>query len=113
PATNKTLMEKAIFGDTAVDSNDFGLMPGAYTMLAPLMYHPTEGDAAMSQANAQNFTDARDLDLSGFGVFPAVRTLNDMNLIRDPGASSAGTDVLAGTPTPVDYLFKAGYDTIA
>lgn len=112
PESNNTLMKKALYGDVAVDSLDFGMMPGAYNMLAPLFYHPNSGDLAQSQINAQNFTDARNLDLSGFGLFAATRSLADMHLIRDPGASTAGTDVLAGTPNKVDYLFKAGYDNI-
>lgn len=113
PESNATLMKKTIFGDVAVDALDFGITPGAYSMLAPLMYHPSSGDAAQSANNSQNFIDARNLGLSGFGSFAAKTTLADIAMIRNPSANSAGVDPLAGTPTKVDYLFKAGYDNVA
>jgi len=112
PGANTELMKKLQFGDIAVDPADFGLMPGAYAMGAPLFYHPSAPDAGQSNANAQNITDARALSMSGFGFFAAAKTLQDMNLIREPSASTAGSDVMAETPTPVDYLFKSGYDNI-
>lgn len=113
PEANTRLMNRALFGDRAAYSLDFGLMPGAYSALSPLFYHPNAGDANQSRANAQNITDARELDLAGWGLFAATTSLADISLIRDPAASSAGVDVLASPAPAPDYLFKKGYEKIA
>ena len=110
PESNTRLMNKAQFGDLVANALDFGVMPGAYTNIAPLFYHPTTGDTANANANAQNITDSRSLSMNGFGLFAAKTSLADIGLIRAPGASSAGTDVLAAPAPKLDYLFKAGYD---
>ncbi|MCX7719452.1 MAG: fibronectin type III domain-containing protein, partial [Candidatus Sumerlaeaceae bacterium] len=112
PAGNTTLMNKAQFGDVAVLASDYGLMPGAWCFVSPLLYHPNTGDVENSNANAQNITDSRSLAMSGWGLYRANTFMPDISLIRAPGASSAGTDVL-GSPAPFpDYLFKKDYDNI-
>ena len=111
-AANRTLMLKSQYGDISAFSLDMGLMPGAMTAVSPLLYHPTSGDTIQSGVNAQNITDARELAMNGFGIYPATQTLADIAAIRAPGASSAGTDVL-GSPAPfTDYLMKANYDNV-
>ena len=111
-AANRTLMLKAQYGDIAAYSLDMGLMPGSMTAIAPLLYHPTSGDTDQSGVNAQNITDARELAMTGIGIYPATQTLADIAAIRAPGASSAGVDVL-GSPAPfTDYLMKADYDNV-
>jgi uncharacterized lipoprotein YddW (UPF0748 family) len=112
PGANTTLMNKAQFGDTVSFSMDYGLMPGAMAAVAPLFYHPTSGDTNQSNCNAQNITDSRALAMDGFGFFSATPTLADISLIRAPGASTAGVDVLANAAVPNDYLFKADYDNV-
>ncbi|MGI8908484.1 MAG: family 10 glycosylhydrolase [Candidatus Sumerlaeaceae bacterium] len=112
PASNTTLMNKAQYGDIAAYNLDFGLMPGALSGLAPLFYHPNTGDVNQSNANAQNITDGRGLAMTGFGLFKASETLTDISYIRQPGASSAGVDVLGTGAAQPDYLFKAGYDNL-
>ncbi|MGB9692332.1 MAG: family 10 glycosylhydrolase, partial [Candidatus Sumerlaeaceae bacterium] len=112
PAANTTLMNKAQFGDVATYSLDCGLMPGAFSTVSPIFYHPTSGDVNQSYCNAQNITDARALAMGGFGLYAATATLADISYIRDPAASTAGTDVLASAAPPCDYLFKKDYDNV-
>ena len=111
-AANTTLMKKAQYGDIAAFSLDMGLMPGAMTAIAPLLYHPNAGDVTQSNVNAQNITDSRGLAMNGFGLYPATQTLADISSIRAPGASTAGTDVLGAVAPFTDYLMKAGYDNV-
>jgi len=112
PASNTRLMNKAQFGDVTNFSSDFGLSPGALGMVSPIFYHPNGADVNQSNANAQNVTDGRALSMSGFGFFAATRTLQDIALIRSPGASTAGVDIM-GTPAEhPDYLMKADYDNV-
>src|SRR5690606_14189425 len=55
PDSNRTLMEKALYGDTAIDPLDYGLMPGAVTNVAPLFATlglPSSTADAVNTANA-------------------------------------------------------------
>jgi uncharacterized lipoprotein YddW (UPF0748 family) len=112
PATNATLIEKAINGDVPVQSNDFGLMPGASMALAPLFFKESANDAALAAANSQNFVDAKVLGANGAGMFSAGTTLNQISIFRSPSSNNAGVDVLAQPAPFTDYLMKAGYDNI-
>lgn len=121
PAANRTLMGKALYGDTANDPMDFGLMPGNVTNVAPLFYTESLDNTtdAQNTANqlATNFCDARNgYQMNGFGTFSATPTLVAQQgasvISRLRAISTACGDVMApatGAPLP-DYLMKANWD---
>lgn len=124
PAANETLMNKALYGDTANDPMDFGLMPGSNVNVSPLFYAESiddTTDAANTAATlATNICDTRQPEyyMNGFGIYNARPTLDAIfgasviSRIRS-ATTPCGTDLMMPRAPFPDYLMKAGWDNTA
>lgn len=123
PGANRTLMTKALYGDTAVDSMDYGLMPGAITNVAPLFYAETIDNTtdAINTANtlAANICDTQtgSYYMNGNGIYSArgifdLPTGQSQTVIQRlrAAATTCGTDVMSPSAPLSDFLMKAGWD---
>src|SRR5690606_7825236 len=118
----RTLMDKALYGDTSSNPMDFGLMPGNITNVAPLFYAEAISNTTDAQNTAEtlatNFCDARGTyHMNGFGTFSGEPTLEAQAgasvISRLRSFSTACGDVMApatGAPLP-DFLMKANWDS--
>lgn len=126
PESNRTLMQKALYGDTAIDAMDYGLMPGNITNVAPLFATlglPTNTTDAINTANAiaANICDTQTASyfMNGSGIFSArgmfdLGTGQDQDIISRirAASTSCGSDVMFPRADLTDFLMKEGWDSL-